>query len=512
MSHLPSIPTMSSIPSSPYHDTSKVNISPFLTENSKTNISPFLTENSKTNISPFLTENSKTNISPFLNENSKTNISPFLNENSKINISPFLTENNKANISPFLSENNNGSIINSPNFKSTPSSSPYIGVGGMAGMNMDKNQNGFKRNQTNGYVNNIIGRGIPSPSPSFTNGGNSRFMINNSSPGLYPNININENSPSAIFDDNTSLDMQQSKYNSKSMPSSPSYGYNEPNLYQSQSGKVISSVMEQQRPAYLKNKLNSVMSSMYNNNSVQRSQSILPAYTSSTNGSTAQVPSPNIGAIGRPSTTKILLDDDTTGNTSPFSPLAFDKQKGSPLINGDGISDDFSKLSIGQNLNSLKFKNSQNAYALLSNGMPKLYNLNSSSNNKSNSNNQEVSIMNFKNSQVVDGKSPLLLNENSTGVNSKFLNNDSGNDSYQLFDNKNVYDYISNSTDLTALKDFESSNAVQNQTLEDSPIINSLEDKSFNSYNIDLQMTSDAFSNNSNNTIFSLSVQHPVLS
>jgi len=463
------------------NENSKTNISPFLNENSKTNISPFLNENSKTNISPFLNENSKTNISPFLNENSKTNISPFLNENSKTNISPFLNENSKGNMSPFFSENNNGSSINSPKFNSTPSSSPYIGVG-VSGMNMDKNQKAFKINQSNGYVNNIIGRGIPSPSPSITNNnnGNSRFMISNNSPNLYPNMNINELSPIAVFNDNISLDLQQSKGNSKSLPSSPSFV--EPNIYQNQNVKVIPSVMEQQRPVFLNNKL---MSSMYNNNSVQRSQSILPAYTSTANVSTTQVPSPNIGAISRPS--KLILEDIVENN--PFNPLAFEKQKYSPSLNS--ISDDFLKLSIGQNANNSKFQNFRNTSALLSSGIPKLSNLNSSDKSKG----QEEIIKNF--------------NENS----SNSLNNTSvDNTSYQLFDNENVYDYINNSSDLTALKDFESSNAVQNQSIEQSPLINSIEDKNYNSYNIDLQMTSEAFSSNTNNTIYPLSIQHPILS
>jgi len=432
--------------------------------------------------------------------------------NTTMPSSPYLS-NSKISMSPYLGENGNTTNVNSPKFNATPSSSPYIGMGGMAGINMDKSQTTFKRNQSNAYVNNLMGRGMPSPSPSFTNNNsnNSRFMINNASPGLFPSMNVNDISPSALLSDNASLDLQQNKFNSKSMPSSPSFGYSEPNLYQNQNGKAIPSVMEQQRPTFYNNKLSSMMPSMYNNNnSVQKSQSIIPAYTSTTNASTTQMqmPSPNIGAIGRPSVTKLMLDDESK-NTNPLSSFAFEKQKKSPSLSGDSISDDFSKLSMGQNSNSSKLQNFPNTSTLLSSGIPPNSNFNFSNNNIKND--QELSVMepnpNFFSSSVSE-KNKMVSN-----ANSNFLNNNSTEKPYKLFDNKNVYDFINNPTDLNALKNFESSNVVQNQSLEDSPLINSLEDKNFSSYNIDMQMTSDAFSNNSNNNnMFSLSMQHPVLS
>lgn len=443
---------------------------------------------------------------------------PYVNTNKVITpsttmpSSPYLG-NSKVNISPYPGDNGNSNganaNINSPKFNATPSSSPYIGMGGMAGIGIDKSQSSYKRNQSNAYVNNLMGRGIPSPSPSFSNSsngnGNSRFMINSASPGLYPNMNVNDISPSALMND---VELQN-KYNSKSMPSSPSFGFSEPNIYQNQNGNVIPSVMEQQRSTFYNNKLNTMMSSMYNNNSAQKSQSIIPAYTSTTSVSSTQIPSPNIGAIGRPSVTKLLLDDEQN-NTNPLSSLAFEKQKTSPPpASGDNISDDFSKLSLGQNSNSSKFQNFHNASTLLSSGIPPISNFNFSNNMKNGNNDQELSVME---------PNPNLFSSNvnsttTSTMNSSLLNSKSDEKPYKLFDDKNVYDFINNTNELTVLKNFESSNAVQNQSLEDSPLINSLEDKNFSTYNIDMQITSDAFSNNSNNNnMFSLSMQHPVLS
>ncbi|OUM60182.1 hypothetical protein PIROE2DRAFT_63319 [Piromyces sp. E2] len=512
--------------------------------------SPPFTSSSSNHSSPTQVDD---NSSPFLNQSlrkfslndtpSTVNSfpTPYVNTNKVItsNItmpsSPYLG-NSKVSISPCIGENGcgNATSVNSPKFSTTPSSSPYVGMGGMAGMGMDKSQaTTYKRNQSNAYVNNLMGRGIPSPSPSFTSNGNgnSRFMINKASPGLYPTMNVNDISPPLITD-NASFDLQPTKFNSKSVPSSPSFGFNEPSLYQSQNGNGIPSVMEQQRPTFYNNKLNTMMSSMYNNNSVQKSQSIIPAYTSTPNVSTTQMPSPNIGAIGRPSVTKLLLDDDELKNTNPLSSLAFEKQKKSPPLNGDNISDDFSKLSLGQNTSNSKLQNFHDASALLSSGIPKLNNLNFSSSSGSsgssgsnikngNDNDQELSVMepnpNLFSSSIGD-KAPTVSKQDSAlclTANSNFLNGNSDEKPYKLFDNKNVYDFINNTTDVIALNNFESLNAVQNQQslVEDSPLINTIEDKNFNTYNIDMQMTSDAFSNNSNNNnMFSLSVQHPVLS
>ncbi|ORX48452.1 hypothetical protein BCR36DRAFT_584369 [Piromyces finnis] len=436
---------------------------------------------------------------------------PYVNTNKVITLnvptpsSPYLG-NSKANMaSPFISENgSNNANVNLPKFNTTPSSSPYIGIGGMAGINLEKSQMAYKKNQSN----NLIGRGMPSPSPSFSNSsngnGNSGFMINNASPGLYPIMNINDISPSNIINDNASYDLQQSKYSSKSMPNSPSFGFSEPNFYPGQNGKAISSVMEQQRPIFYNNQLNSMMSSLCNNNSVQKSQSILPAYTSISNASTTQIPSPNIGAIGRPNVTKLLLDDESK-NTNPLSLFAFEKQKNSPTVSGNSINDDFSKLSLGQS------QNFHDASALLSSGITSI--------NNSNSNNNENDVDRDKKMDPnvfppnTNGKASLIPTSKTTN-NSIFLNNNISDENlYKLFDDKNVYDFINNTTDLTALNNFESSNAVEHQSLEESPLINFLEDKNFNSYNIDMQMTSDAFSSNSNNNnMFSLSMQHPVLS
>jgi len=472
--------------------------------------------------------------------------SPYVNNNKIINsnlgmpTSPYLgnAKTTMATAYSGNSNNNKGNVnvngLTSPQFNTTPSSSPYVNI------NMDTNQT-FKRNSS--YIN-LMGRGIPSPSPSFSNGSsnamvnggnsngnsnnNSRFMINNTSPGLYPvrtTMGMNELSQASFLNDNISIDLQQqTKFNSKSIHSSPNIGYSEPNIFNNNSNtKGIPSVMDQR--IFYDNKLNSMIPSLYNNNNnnpIQISQSMLPAYTSTTNVSNKQIPSPSIGAIGslRHNNNK-SMDKENSKKMNPLASFASEKRKSSPLINSESIEDDFSQLSLGDNSlpTNINFTKKTNS-TLLSGSSPL---------NKFNITTSELSAMEPKpklsSSSLSDTSNPSFSTLSSKAVGSNLknansnnqlqLNNNSTETTYKLFD-KSVYD-LPNSSELPALNNFESSiNAVmQNQSLEDSPIINTIEDKNFNSYNsIDIQMTSDALSNNSNNSnnIFSLSMQHPVLS
>jgi len=475
--------------------------------------------------------------SPYVNKIINSNLgmptSPYLGNAKTTMTTTYSGSNNNNNGNNNGNSNGNVNGLTSPQFNITPSSSPYINI------NMDTNQT-FQRNSS--YVN-LIGRGIPSPSPSFSNGSsnaivnggssnnnsnnNSRFMINNTSPGLYPvrtTMGMNELSQASFLNDNISVDIQQqNKFNSKSIHTSPNVGYSEPNLFNNNSStKVIPSVMDQR--IFYDNKLNSMIPSMYNNNNnnpIQISQSMLPAYTSTTNVLNKQIPSPSIGAIGslRHNINK-SVDKENSKKMNPLASLASEKRKSSPLINSESIEDDFSQLSLGDNSLPTNINFTKKTTSTLLSGSSPL--------NKFNITTSELSAMEPKpklsSSTLSDTSNPSFSSLSSKAVGSNLknansnnqlqLNNNSTETTYKLFD-KSVYD-LPNSSELPALNNFESSlNAViQNQSLEDSPIINTIEDKNFNSYNsIDIQMTSDALSNNSNNSnnIFSLSMQHPVL-
>eukprot|EP00833_Pecoramyces_ruminatium_P005359 jgi/Orpsp1_1/1179391/evm.model.c7180000069139.1 len=580
----PAYTASSSNHSSPSQNYSESNVNTNVNDN---NNSPYISRNGSqtlNNTKYSLSEspaNSSINMnnlpSPYANNNKIINTSiavptsPYLT-NSKINISGSVMGNGINGINGMNSSNANG--VNSPNFNATPSSSPFNNMG------IDKNQ-GFKRNS---YIN-LMGRGIPSPSPSFSNlsngnsnnnsNNNSKYIMNNNSnsnsnnnnasPGLYPvmttmGMNINELSPSTFLNDNISFDLQQQqqqqqhqqqlqlqqqqqiKFNSKSMPSSPNVGYNDPNLFNNTTGNKIipttTTTMDQRM--FYDNKLNSMLPSMYNNNSssssIHISQSMLPAYTSNTNNSTKQNPSPHIGAIGslRHSSNKLMEKEDSI-KMNPLASIASEKRKNSPLINSESLDNDFSQLSLGDhnsnsnlntNLNSnsnFNFNSTKNSSTLLSGSSPLIgYNLNCY--DLSAMEPKPVLSSSLKNSDTTTNQSSSSssLNNKAVGSNlknaiSKSVNDDSNETTYKLFDN-NVYD-LTNKPKNQALNNFESSlNATttiqQGQSLEDSPLINSLEDKNFNSFNsIDIQMKSDVFSNNSNNNnMYSLSMQHPILS
>ncbi|ORX85610.1 hypothetical protein BCR32DRAFT_325376 [Anaeromyces robustus] len=537
-----------SIQSPPPFTSSSSNSSPSPSQKFAENDSPlFIGRSGSQTIKNSLNSNSKkfsldssmTNInnfpSPYVNNNNIINsniampTSPYLG-NAKVNIASPYPKNNSNNIN--VNVNVNASVnaniningLTSPTYNAS-TSSPYFGV------NMDKNQN-YKRNQASSpYINGLINRGIPSPSPSFSNSNNTsnantRYM-NNASPGLYSlNTALNDvNSSTFLLNDN-SFDLQQQQqqqsqqsqqniYNSKSMPSSPSVSHNNINLFQNQNQnlgqsqsqsqnqnqnkrKSVSSVLDQY------SKINNIMPQIYNNNStVQISQSMLPAYTSTTNTTTNQTPSPNIGAIGSlRHLTKSENNDDYKKLNPLMATFASEKQKNSPLLNGNILSEDFSQLSIGKsNPNQQNFNNTT---TLLSSSL-------TSNNFNNNNSNQEISVMEPKpktNNNIINNLSNFNANSSSLDENSFSLNENSMEQPYKLFDNNTI-----NKSCLPALSNFESTNAIQNQSMEDSPIINSIEDKTYNNYNIDMQLTSDALSNNnSNNNVFSLSVQHPVLS
>ncbi len=241
---------------------------------------------------------------------------------------------------------------------------------------------------------------------------------------------------------------------------------------------------------------------MYNSTtSVQISQSKLPAYSSTSNKLSEQLTSPNIGAIGPPSTSKLI--DDEEEYTNPLASFAFEKQKRNSQLNEDTLSDEFAQLSLRGNnngSNSTKNQNFFNTSTLLSSSI--------SINNNNNDTN------------IIDGnklpKAPELrtsITDISVNIDPELLNMIKMGNPLKMFNNKNITDF---KPDLVSLNSFESSNVRQNQAFKNSPIINSNGDKNFNPYNIDIEMASDAFSNNSNsnsnNSIFSLSLQHPILS
>jgi len=339
--------------------------------------------------------------------------------------------------------------------------------------------------------------------------------MNNASPGLYSvNASFNEISPPTFLFNDNSFDLQQQIQPQQSQQSQQNTSQLMPpsaNVNQNQNQnkrKSVSSMIDQ--CTYLDNKIN-IMPKIYNNNStVQMSQSMLPAYTSTTNASTSQIPSPNIGAIGslRHSTTKLVENnDDYKKMNSLMAAFASEKQKSSPLLNSNLLSEDFSQLTLGNN----------NTSTLLSSRIPiNNFNLNNNSN-------QEVSSMEPKptTNNIIGNKSPYLtnnlsnFNRNSISFDEFFfpLNENSMEQTYKLFD-KNILDNTINKSNLQTLSNFESTNVIQKQSLEDSPIINSIEDKTYNNFNnIDMQLTSDALSNNnSNSNVYSLSIQHPVLS
>jgi len=445
--------------------------------------------------------------------------SPYANSNKIITSnlampsSPYLGNASINVASPYNggSSNNNNSITNmnelsSPtSFNIAPIGSPYLSMG------LDKSQPFNKRSS---FIN-LMGIGMPSPSPSISNGNmgnngnNSRFMINNaSSPYPVTGIDMGDMKSIALMsNDNPSyIELPQTKFNSKSMPTSPSIGYNEPNLFQTQmNNNNIPSVMEQ-RSIFNNNQLNAIIPPMYNSTTtVQMSQSKLPAYSSTSNKKSDPITSPNIGAIGPPSTTKLI--DDEEEYTNPLTSFAFEKQKKNSPLNDDYLSDEFAQLSLRGNNKSKKLTKKQkylSTSALLSSSIISFINNNNSNNTNNNINDNELFIMKPKSKTL---ELNISIDDISTNSDPKHLNINKMDSPFKMFNNK---------PDLVTLNNFESSNARPNQSFKNSPIINSIGDKNFNPYNIDIQMASDAFSNNSNsnsnNSIFSLSLQHPILS
>jgi len=456
--------------------------------------------------------------------------SPYANSNKVITSnlampsSPYLGNASINVASPYNggSSNNNNSINNmnelsSPtSFNIAPIGSPYLGMG------LDKTQPFNKRSS---FIN-LMGIGMPSPSPSISNGnmGNSssnssRFMINNaSSPYPVTGIDMGEMKSIALMgNDNSSyIELPQAKFNSKSMPASPNIGYNEPNLFQTQiSNKNIPSVMEQ-RTIFNNNQLNSVIPPMYNSTTtVQMSHSKLPAYSSTSNKKSDPITSPNIGAIGPPSTTKLI--DDEEEYTNPLTSFAFEKQKKNSPLNDDSLSDEFAQLSLRGNNKSKKLSKKQkylSTSALLSSSIISFINSNNNNNNANDTNSINDDLFVMKPKPKISELN-TSIDDISTNSDPKLLNINKMDSPFKMFNNKNVSDFI-NKPDLVTLNNFDSSNARPNQSFKNSPIVNSIGDKNFNPYNIDIQMASDAFSNssnsNSNNSIFSLSLQHPILS
>jgi hypothetical protein len=209
--------------------------------------------------SPANTTNIINNLpSPYVNSNK------IINSNMGMPSSPYLGTT-KVNIATTFSGNTNSTSANgltSPQYNVTPSNSPYTN------MSMDKSQS-FKRNSS--YIN-LMGKGIPSPSPSFINGNNSTNSRYNSSPGIYPimttmGMGMNELSPASFLNDNISFDLyqqqqqqqQQSKFNSISIPTSPNVGYSEQNIFNNSNNKSIPSIIDQR--IFYDNKLNSMLPS-----------------------------------------------------------------------------------------------------------------------------------------------------------------------------------------------------------------------------------------------------------
>jgi hypothetical protein len=187
------------------------------------------------------------------------------------------------------------------------------------------------------------------------------------------------------------------------------------------------------------------------------------------------------------------MDKENSKKMNPLASLASEKRKSSTIINSDSNEDNFSQFSVSDSFLSNDLSFTKNYSTLLSGSSP-LNNININTNTNNNDNNSiitnELSIMEPKpnlsssigdtSNQSFSSLSSKIIGSNLKNVatNQLQLNDNSNETTYKLFD-RSVYS-LPNQSELPALNSFESSlNAVmQNQSFEDSPIINSLEDKS----------------------------------